>query len=329
MSRSVAYPLFAVVAWGIMFSVLGRALHHVDAFNITAVRYGLGIVILVAVLVAREGRAALRFGGRAVELVVLGALGFAGFNLLTNLALGRTQPQNAALIVALTPLLTVLVRWVREGVRPRLATLALIGAALAGVLLVITKGRLAAFGALGTGDLLMLGAVAGWAIYTHGAGRFPELSPLRYATLTAAAGTVTILVLTALSDAIGWQHLPSGSDLLAIWPELAYVVVIGAVLSILAWNTGIRRLGAPNAALFMNLVPIVALGLAVFEGYRPNPAELIGVAVTAAAIVTANLLGRRTAAKLQRTADQLQHDAGSAPGIQQVRPNDPRLSRVG
>jgi drug/metabolite transporter (DMT)-like permease len=291
-SRSVGYPLVAVTAWGLMFAVLGRALRHVDPFNLTAVRYGLGVLILVAILVAREGTAALRPDGRTVELLLLGVVGFAGFNLFTNLALQRTQPQNAALVVALTPLLTVLVRWVRDRVRPRPVTLLLIGVALAGVLLVVSKGRLAGFGAFGPGDLLMFGAVTGWAIYTHGGGRFPEFSPLRYATLTAVAGTATILVLTLLSDAVGWQHAPSPGDVLAIWPEIGYVVVIGAVLAILAWNTGVRRLGAPNAALFMNLVPVVALALATVQGYRPRPVELIGTALATAAIVTANLLAR-------------------------------------
>jgi drug/metabolite transporter (DMT)-like permease len=294
MSRSTGYPLFAVTAWGLMFAVLGRALHRVDAFNLTAVRYGLAILVLIAILVAREGPGALRPGRRTAEVVVLGTVGFAGFNLLTNLALERTEPQNAALVVALAPLLTVLVRWARDGVRPRPVTLLLTGAALLGVLLVISKGRLSAFGAIGPGDLLMFGAVSGWAIYTHGAGRFPEFSALRYATLTALSGTATIVLLTGLADAVGWQHLPALPDLGAIWPELLYVVVVGAVLSILAWNTGVRRLGAANAALFMNLVPVVALALATVQGYRPHAAELSGTALTAAAIVTANLLARRS-----------------------------------
>src|SRR5205823_2289958 len=149
------------------------------------------------------------------------------------------------------------------------------------------------------GDLLMFGAVTGWAIYTDGAGRFPEISPLRYATLTAITGTSTILVLTAIADAAGWQHLPAPSDLAAVWPEIGYIVLIGAVLAILAWNTGVRRLGAANAALFLNLVPVVALTLATVQGYRPGPAELLGTALTAAAIVTANLVARRASVEAQ------------------------------
>jgi hypothetical protein len=164
-------------------------------------------------------------------------------------------------------------------------------------------------------NLLMFGAVTGWAIYTHGSGRFPEFSPLRYATLTAITGTSTILVLTVIADAAGWQHVPAVPDVLAIWPEIGYVVLIGAVLAILAWNTGVRRLGAANAALFMNLVPVVALALATVQGYRPRPVELLGVAITAAAIVTANLHARRTpspvpAAPVTRSVHRDRDDVG-------------------
>jgi drug/metabolite transporter (DMT)-like permease len=293
MSRSAGYPLIAVTAWGLLFAVATRALRHVDAFNLTSARYALASLILLGLLAAREGRAALRPGGRAAELVLLGAAGFAGFNLLANLALSHTTPTNAALIAATTPLMTVLIRWARDGVRPRPALLALIGVALLGVLLVITKGRLSGLSGFGSGDALMLGSVLGWALYTHGSSRFPGFSPLRYATLTAVTGTATILLATVVADLFGWQHLPSAANLGRVWPELTYLTLVAAVLAVLAWNTGIRRLGAPNTALFMNLVPVVALVVAIFQGYRPGTVELLGMAVTVGAIATANLVGRR------------------------------------
>jgi drug/metabolite transporter (DMT)-like permease len=293
MSRSAGYPLVAVTAWGLLFAIASSALRHVDAFNLTSVRYLAASLILVGLLAAREGRGALRGSGRGAELFLLGAAGFAGFNLLANLALGHTSPTNAALIVATTPLLTALIRWVRDGVRPRPVLLGLIGVALFGVLLVITKGRLTGLSSFGSGDLLMLGSVLGWALYTHGSSRFPEFSPLRYATLTAVTGTVTILSATAVADAFGWQHLPSAANLGRVWPQVVYLTLIAAVLAMLAWNTGIRRLGAANTALFMNLVPVVALLVAILQGYRPGTVELLGTAVTVGAIATANLIGRR------------------------------------
>ncbi|HEV7898202.1 MAG TPA: DMT family transporter [Planosporangium sp.] len=295
--------LLAVVLWGVMFSVIADAVRLVDPFNLTAIRYVLATLLLLVLLAWREGRAGLRFGGRTVEVAVLGSVGFAGFNLFSSVGLTYTQPQHAALMVALTPLLTVLVRWIRDGVRPQPVTLALVAVALAGVALVITRGRFDTLAAVSVGDLLMLAAVAGWSIYTHGAGRFGAWSPLRYTALSALTGTVAIVGLTAVADAIGWQHVPSPAAVGAAGADLAYVVLAGTVIAALAWNTSVRRLGAANAALFMNLVPVTAFGVAMLRGYRPGPAELAGALITIAALVTANLYARGAFTRRPVSAD--------------------------
>lgn len=291
-SRNIPFPLVAVVSWGAMFPVLASALVHVDALNLTAVRYGLATLAFVAFLIAREGPAALRLDGRAGPVSVLGILGFAGFNLLTNLALGHAAPQNVALFAATTPVVTHLVRWVRDGVRPRPVLLGLSVFALVGVGLVITRGRLDGLSRIGVGELMMIAAVLCWAMYTHGSSRFGDWSPLRYTTLTAVAGTLALLLAAAVADLAGWQHAPNAAALTAIAPQLAYVVVLGAVIAVLAWNTGAQRLGPANAALFMNLVPVTTFVVQIARGYRPVAVELVGAALTLAALVAANLATR-------------------------------------
>ncbi|MET8257524.1 DMT family transporter [Micromonospora sp. NPDC005205] len=299
-SRATAYPLVAVLGWGVMFPILASALHRVDPLNLTTARYLLAAVVLVAILLLREGAGALRHGGRALEVVVLGVVGFAGFNLLTNLALEHAAPQQISLFVATTPVITQLVRWARDGVRPKPVLLALSLVALLGVGLVITRGSLAGLGQFGLGGLMMIGAVLGWGIYTHGASRFGEWSPLRFTTLTALAGTAAMLVLSIGADAFGWQHAPAAADLVAVAPQLAYAVLVGAVIAVLAWNTGVQRLGAANAALFMNLVPVTTFAVQIARGYRPEPVELVGAAITIAALIAANLAARPRATALPR-----------------------------
>ncbi|MEK8109131.1 DMT family transporter [Micromonospora sp. M12] len=94
-SRTATYPLLAVLGWGVMFPVLASALNRVDPLNLTTARYLLAAAILVGILLLREGAGALRHGGRATEVVVLGVVGFAGFNLLTNLALEHAAPSRS------------------------------------------------------------------------------------------------------------------------------------------------------------------------------------------------------------------------------------------
>jgi drug/metabolite transporter (DMT)-like permease len=98
---------------------------------------------------------------------------------------------------------------------------------------------------------------------------------------------------TEIATFAGWYAAPSAADVAAIWWQMLYVIFIGAIAAVLAWNEGVRRLGAPNAALFMNLVPVVAFAIAIVRGYNPDAAELGGAAITIAALVGANLAARQ------------------------------------
>jgi drug/metabolite transporter (DMT)-like permease len=291
--------LSAVLCWGVMFPVAASALKRVDAAHITAVRYGVATVVFLVLLVAIEGRGALGFDGRFLRIFLLGSLGFAGFNLLSFAGLPHTTPQHASLIVATMPLLTVGARWWLAGERPGPRLLACMGVALVGVALVISNGHPSAIVSGGTGDLLVLASAACWVRYTLGAAEMPGWSPLRYTALSAAAGTLTIFAVAIVGDLAGWLSVPSGADLGAVAPELAYVVVFGAVVGVLGWNAGVRRLGPSNAALFMNLVPVTTFTLEAVRGSTPGPFELAGAAITLAALLAANVAGRAAAAPVR------------------------------
>jgi drug/metabolite transporter (DMT)-like permease len=170
--------------------------------------------------------------------------------------------------------------------------------ALLGVVLVITKGDPGSIlhGQGHGGDLLVFIGAACWVVYTLGARtRFPDFSPLRYTTLTAATGTLTIVAVTAVVTLAGAADVPSVADVTAVWWQVIYIFAAGAVIAVLAWNEGVRRIGPANGALFMNLVPVVAFAIAIAGGYRPGAFELAGAVLTIAALTAANLAGRRSA----------------------------------
>jgi drug/metabolite transporter (DMT)-like permease len=297
MSNKAAAPLLALVAvlsWGGMFPIAAHAIPHVEPLHLTALRYGLASLAFVALLWRIEGRASLR-PQRVVRLWILGTLGFAGFNLLSYIGLEHTGPRNAALIVPTLPLVTALVRWVRDGVKPARATIGATFLALTGVVLVISHGDIGSLadGGVGFGSALVLAGVTGFVLYSLSAADFPELSPLRYTTLSAVLGTVSIVAITEVATLAGWVSAPSVSDVGAVWPELAFIVVMGALVAVLAWNSAIRSMGPQNTALFINLVPVTAFVISIAGGYRPRAIELAGAALTIAALVGGNLLARR------------------------------------
>ncbi len=315
-SAAFVPSLTAAVAWGAMFPIAAVAIEHVDPFPLTAIRYGVAAVVFLLLLWAFEGRRALRTEGRSRELFVLGSLGFAGFNLFSYVGLEHTHPQNAALIIALQPLVTAVALWITARQLPARATFVAMAVALFGVTLVISRGKPATLlsGEGLVGELLVLIGCVSWIAYTLGARRFAEFSPLRYTALSASFGTLTIFAATAVAVAIGFEQLPSPADVGAVWWHTLYIIAAGAVIAVFAWNEGVRRIGPANAALFLNLVPVISFAIAIaIQGYDPNVFELLGALITIGALVYANLAGRGQAiTRPSRLAWAATRDANSA-----------------
>jgi drug/metabolite transporter (DMT)-like permease len=286
-----AMLVVATASWGAMFPVAQSALTAVDAFHLTLFRYGLGALIFAAILMAAEGRRALRTHGRRLELTVFGTLGYAGFSLFVFTGLPLTTSEHASVIVTLMPLMTAVALWVFRGQRPRPATFAAIGLAIVGVVLVVSKGHVAhlfsAGGGIGDG-MVFVGALC-WMLYTFGASRFPDWSPLRYAAMTCLPGAVMIAVFVLIAGALGHASPPSLSTLVGVWPELAFILVFCSVLAVFAWNAGVRALGATNGVLFINLVPVTAFAIGLAQGHTFHWAEIVGSALTLSAVAVNSL----------------------------------------
>jgi drug/metabolite transporter (DMT)-like permease len=296
---------FTGVVWGGQFVVGKSALGRVDSFWLTSVRYALAAALLLVLLAAVEGVRALSPRGRTRQLLVLGTLGFAGFNLLAYTGLEHARPQSASLIVALGPLLMALVLWARDRVRPSRTTLVALVVALSGVALVISRGHPTTLwtGSLGWGDVLVLGGVFSFILYTIGAAKHRELSALRYTALTAALGWPAIIAATLVGTAAGWLSAPSGGDLWAVTPQILYLAIPGAVLAVLTWNAAVERIGPQTTSLFGNLIPVSTFAIVIARGYRPGPVELAGAILTIGALTIDNLRARRT-----RPADAQRHE---------------------
>jgi drug/metabolite transporter (DMT)-like permease len=278
-----------------LFSVAKRTLPHLDAFALGTVRYALGVALFVALLVAVEGRAALRYEGRLAAASLFGLIGIAGFNLFVWLGLGFTLPEHASVILALQTPLTALAVWLTRGQRPAAFTLGCVAAAIAGVMLVVTKGHpraaltdiIAGRGLLGD-VLVFLGALS-WTTYTLAAARFGGWSPLRYTVLTCVPGFVGLVLAHALAVTLGFARVPALQDLYAVRWQIGYFSVCTVVLGVLAFNAATRRLGPLNTMLMLNLVPVGVFAVEAALGRSFSPPELSGAGLVVAALIANNL----------------------------------------
>jgi drug/metabolite transporter (DMT)-like permease len=293
-AKGLVWLGISIASWGALFSVAKRTMPVLDAFFLGSVRYAFGVLIFIAILWAAEGRGALRYGGRFVPAALFGLIGFCGFNLLVWWGLYFTRPEHAAIIMALQTPLAAIAVWLTQGKRPAAFTLGCVAVAIAGVVLVVTKGSLSAVFAGGSllGDLLVfLGAVS-WVVYTMAGWHFAGWSPLRMTVLTAIPGAFGLVAINAAAIGLGFAELPSFAAVWSVKWQIAYFIVFTVVRGVLGFDNGVRYLGALNTILMLNLIPVIVFAIEAWLGRSDAAIELLGAAVVIGALVANNLYSR-------------------------------------
>jgi drug/metabolite transporter (DMT)-like permease len=299
LARGLGWVLVSILCWVPLFPLAKRALPIVDAFALGSIRYAIGGALFVALLVAFEGRQALRYEGRFLEAFVLGIIGITGFNVLVWYGLTFTRPEHAAIIMGIQTPLIALGVWLTRGVRPAGFTLACTAIAFGGVVLVVTRGDPAhAFegGALVGDFLVFLGALS-WVTYTLASARFSGWSPIRFTVLTCLPGAFGLLAVNIIAIAAGIASVPAMHALGSIAWQILYFAVGTVVLGVLGFNFAVKYLGPLNTMLMLNLVPVGVFVIEAALGHRFAPAEIVGAAIVIGALVANNLYLRRVAAK--------------------------------
>jgi drug/metabolite transporter (DMT)-like permease len=287
--RGTLYMLLVVAIWGGFLPAGKSALEMVDPYWLTAMRFGTAALVFLGLLLLQEGRAALRGDGQLRKIVLFGACGFAGFGLCVFEGIRLTRPEIGAMILALGPIQVALFQWRRTRRRPDNFTLGAIGVALAGELFVITSGdfaRLTGGDALGNG-LVFLASLF-WTAYTLGGQQFPGWSPVRYTALSCSLGWFAIVAALGIATLAGHARPPQMEEMLAVWPQLAFIIFCVSVFGILFWNLGVAKLGPLNAGLFANFAPVITYLIAIAQGRRPAAVELAGAALVLAALIANN-----------------------------------------
>jgi drug/metabolite transporter (DMT)-like permease len=302
--RGAAAALAAVLMWGAQFPVAKSAFAVLDPVQLSAFRYGVATLLLLAWMLAREGPGILATQGRFRPVTALGVIGMTGSPVLVFAGLQFTRPEHAAVIVALQPSMTALADWALRGRRPANFTVACIVVAFLGVVTVVTKGAfvLHAGGREILGDVMVLAGAACWVVYTMGTERLAGWPTLKITLLTLIAGSIGMFALAAGLVGAGVLTVPSAADLASIWPALAFLTLGGVLAAMVLWNWGNRIIGALDSMLLLNLIPVVTFVIRFAQGERFGAAEIAGVAMVVGALLANNLYLRRKSRAAQAAA---------------------------
>jgi len=274
--------------WGGQYSA-GRVLAEaLPWFTSAALRFVVGAAILVALAYLREGGLPRLDGRRFATMLALAASGVFVFNVCFFAGLEYVSAGRGALIMALNPVMTALGAWLLFGERMRPLRMLGIALAVAGVVVVITRGELGALtrGAVGLGELLLFGSVLGWVSYTL-IGRVvpPGMTALGVTAWAALLGAVMLVACAVFERP--WAQIaalpPSG------WVAVAYLGALGTVVAFLWFYQGVRGIGPARAAVFLSFVPVFGVVIAALVLGEPVlPSMVVGGALVVVGVLLTN-----------------------------------------
>lgn len=274
-------------------AVVGRAVAAlVPPATLAELRW-IGAFLLVLPFAWRQMRRDWPVVRRRLPLTLLLSLtGVALFNAMLYWSLHHTSALNATLMQSSAPLLIGLWSFLLYRDPLSLGQLAGILVSLAGVAVIVSEGNPAALAglAVNVGDLVVVLAMAVYALYSALLRRRPAVGPLAFAGFTMGFGAVLLLPLFLVETAmLGRAPAPTPSSVLAI----AYVAIFPSVLAYLAFNRGIELIGPNRAGPFFHLIPLFGAGLAMLLlDERPALFHAAGAFLILAGVVAASRPGR-------------------------------------
>jgi drug/metabolite transporter (DMT)-like permease len=311
-SRGTILLAFASVylVWGSTYLFMRFAVETLPPVAVAGVRYFVAGLILFAIATWRGTPEPVKvpWGGHAI----VGTLLTAG-NGSVALAVQRIPSGVAALLVALTPCMMVLLEWWwRGGARPTIGVVAGLVLGIAGMAVLVGPAALGGdrIDLVGAGTVLF--GSASWAVGSVYARTLPRFhSAVRTSAIQMLAGGLVVCLIALVVGDFG-RFDPTAASFKSVFSFL-YLILIG---SLVGYSSYMYLLGVTSAArastyAFVNPVVAVLLG-AAFASEPLTPRVLAAGAVIVAAVAMITLFGgeRTIHPKRRRAGEGLEvHEA--------------------
>jgi drug/metabolite transporter (DMT)-like permease len=246
-------------------------------WDITALRFGIGALLLAPVLVRNRMRLPRGAWGLGLVFSLLWGVPFV---LLVAIGLSLTSAGQAASIApTLMPLFAGLFAWVFLGEPQGWKRWSGYAAILAGLSLLLLAGGPPSAAGIGA----LAAAAAMWAVYTL-LFRRSGLAPIESAALICFWSALLFLPVYGLGGLSRLGHAGAGEVAL----QAVYQGVLMGGASIFTFNRAISLLGSSAATAIIALIPAIATLLAIpILGEHPSPIEGVAVAVIVAGVLLA------------------------------------------
>lgn len=272
--RLLVLLILPPLLWACNSVVARLAIDSIGPLWLNALRWGLALLLLLPlggkILATPEAREQIRV--RWAYLGMLGLIGVGAYNAMQYVALRTSTPVNVTLIASSMPVWTMIVGALFYRVQPTRPQLLGAVLSLAGVLTVLVRGDPLALLRiqLVEGDLLMVLAIIGWAVYSwmlvrppahmRGAAR-PDWDWAGFLLAQCLFGACAAFAAAGMGEVVAASITPRWS-----WQLVAIIIFIAVGPSIIAyrsWGLAVAEAGPAIAAVFYNLTPLFAAVLSV------------------------------------------------------------------
>ena len=197
------------------------------------------------------------------RITLLAILSISTFNSLAYISLQYTTATNALLLNSFIPIFILIISALFFGEKISNKQIAGVFVSLGGVLAIISKLDIDTILALhvNRGDLWMLFAALDWAMYSILLKylRPIELKPLAFLGIMMMIGTL-VLYPVFLADPFGESNIIWNKEMIM---AITYIAVFPSIISYIAWNHGMHKLGASIGGQYIHLMPLFGAFMAV------------------------------------------------------------------
>jgi len=283
--------LFVTFLWSTSWVLIKIGLQDIPALSFAGLRYGLGFVCLLPLLLVPARRAKLRRLSRRTwgRLVLLGVLYYTITQGTQFVGLAYLPAITVNLILSFTSVLVGFLGISLLGERPSALQWGGVGVYLAGAMgyflpLQIPGSEVIGYAAVTLGVL----ANAGSSILGRSVNREGELSPIEVTVVSMGIGSIGLVAGGLVAE--GVPSLSGGS-----WLIIAYLAVVNTALAFTLWNHSLRTLPALESSIInstmMVQIPILAV---VFLGESLGLRQGLGLLLAAVGTLAVQLGGSRS-----------------------------------
>ncbi len=251
-----AYVMLILTAacWGLNV-ILGQfAVGEVSPMAVVMFRW-LGVVLFLLIIYRKKLITHLEpFRNNGFYIIVMGGVGYTGFNALYYVAAHSTSAINIGILQGTIPIFILAGTYFVLKAKVILVQCIGISITFLGVVIVVTEGDFNVFGelALRLGDALMLLACMFYAGYALGLRNRPSSNALQFFTALSMVAFLASVPLVAIEIFLGYFQWPTMQG----WLVVCLIAVFPSFFAQVLFIKGVELIGPSRAGSFANLVPI-------------------------------------------------------------------------